>query len=186
MTGPTTLSSERLRFRVVVKRDAAALFDAWTSDSETVRYLQWQPHSSLLEAESFFERLEQATAKKEKSYFVVGDAQGLNVGFASLKIEEECRAIFGFIVFRRFRRRGYAIEIIQAMCDWCLSQPEIFRVYALCDTENHASIRALEKAGLTKEGILRRWAIHPNVGSEPRDVISFAKTKTPNQASRQI
>jgi RimJ/RimL family protein N-acetyltransferase len=56
-----------------------------------------------------------------------------------------------------------------------LSEPEIFCVYALCYVENNASIRAMAKAGLSQEGSLRRWAVHPNIGSEPRDVISFAK-----------
>ncbi len=177
MTGPATLSSERLRFRVVEKKDAAALFHAWTSDPATVRFLQWRPHQVLSEAEEFFERLEQAAARKEKSYYVVADVHGADVGFASLKVEDGCRAILGFVVFRPFRGRGYAIEIIRTLCDWALSEPGIFRVYALCDIENHASIRAMEKAGLAREGILKRWAVHPNLGSEPRDVISYSKTK---------
>jgi [ribosomal protein S5]-alanine N-acetyltransferase len=181
MTGPATLSSERLRFRNVAKGDAAALFHAWSNDGDTVRFLQWRPHGTVAEAEAFFERLEEATAKKEKSYYVVSDTQNTDVGFASLKIEDGCRAIIGFIVFRPFRGRGYASEIIRTLCDWCLSAPEIFRVYALCDIENHASKRAMEKAGLTAEGVLRRWAVHPNISSEPRDVISFAKTKASNQ-----
>jgi RimJ/RimL family protein N-acetyltransferase len=182
MTGPATLSSERLRFRVVERKDATALFEAWTSDPATVRFLQWRPHQTLSEAEEFFERLEQATAKKEKSYYVVSDLQGVDVGFASLKVEDGCRAILGFVVFRAFRGRGYASEIIRRLCDWSLSEPEIFRVYALCDAENHASIRAMEKAGLAREGILQRWVVHPNLGSEPRDVISYSKTKPPNKA----
>ena len=182
MTGPATLSSARLRFRVVEKKDAAALFDAWTSDAGSVRFLQWRRHQMLSEAEAFFERLEQATARKEKSYYVVADRQGADVGFASLKVEVGCRAILGFVVFRAFRGRGYASEIIRTLCDWGLSQPEIFRVYALCDIENQASIRAMEKAGFAREGVLQRWAVHPNLGSEPRDVISFSKTKQPKGA----
>ncbi|MES2921735.1 MAG: GNAT family protein [Verrucomicrobiota bacterium] len=181
MTGPASLSSERLSFRVVEKKDAPALFEAWTSDPVTVRYLQWRPHQTLPEAEEFFERLERATASQEKSYYVVSDLSGVDVGFASLKVEEGCRAILGFIVFSAYRGRGYASEIIRKLCDWSLSEPGIFRVYALCDVENKASIRAMVKAGFSQEGILRRWAVHPNVGSEPRDVISLAKTKTPNQ-----
>lgn len=158
------------------------MFHAWTSDHDTVRFLQWRPHQLMPEAEEFFERLEQAVTKGEKSYYVVADMQGADVGFASLKVEDGCRAMLGFIVFSPFRGRGYAVEIIRVLCDWSLSQPGIFRVYALCDIENHASSRAMERAGLAREGILKRWAVHPNLGSEPRDVISFAKAKEPNQS----
>jgi RimJ/RimL family protein N-acetyltransferase len=177
MTGPAALSSERLRFRVVSRSDAATLFEAWTSDPETVRFLQWRPQRTLAEAEAFFAGLEQATTNQEKSYYVVSEVWGGDVGFASLKVEYGCRVILGFVVFRGFRGRGFATEIIRTLCDWSLSQPGIFRVYALCDVDNQASIRAMEKAGLAPEGVLRRWAVHPNLGSEPRDVISFAKTR---------
>jgi RimJ/RimL family protein N-acetyltransferase len=46
-----------------------------------------------------------------------------------------------------------------------------------CDAENFASASVMEKAGLVKEGILRRWIIHPNVSSEPRDWLSYAKVR---------
>ncbi|MGV1760920.1 GNAT family N-acetyltransferase [Rhizobium sp. A41-96] len=36
-----------------------------------------------------------------------------------------------------------------------LSHPAIFRAEATCDVENIASARVMEKAGVTKEGLLR-------------------------------
>ena len=42
------------------------------------------------------------------------------------------------------------------------------------DEENFASARVLEKAGMQREGILRRWSLHPNISSVPRDCWSFA------------
>jgi len=35
----------------------------------------------------------------------------------------------------------------------------------------------MEEAGLEREGILRRWIIHPNSSSEPRDWFSYAKVR---------
>jgi [ribosomal protein S5]-alanine N-acetyltransferase len=43
--------------------------------------------------------------------------------------------------------------------------------------ENLASARVMEKAGMTREGLLRRWIIHPNVSDEPRSCFSFAKVR---------
>ena len=48
---------------------------------------------------------------------------------------------------------------------------------ATCDAENNASARAMEKAGLTREGMLRRYIVHPNVSSEPRDSYMYAVTR---------
>lgn len=45
------------------------------------------------------------------------------------------------------------------------------------DVENLASARVMKRAGCSKEGILRRWIIHPNVSSEPRDWFGYAKVR---------
>jgi ribosomal-protein-alanine N-acetyltransferase len=50
-------------------------------------------------------------------------------------------------------------------------------VWAVCDVENVASARVLEKAGLLWEGTLRRYILHPNVSPEPRDAHLYARTR---------
>jgi hypothetical protein len=53
----------------------------------------------------------------------------------------------------------------------------IFRVWALCDVDNLASARVMEKVGMQREGILRRWILHPNLSDEPRDVYCYSVVK---------
>jgi len=55
-----------------------------------------------------------------------------------------------------------------------LSQPTIYRVWAVTDVDNRASVRVLEKTGMTREGRLNSWLIHPNLGPEPRDCWCYA------------
>jgi RimJ/RimL family protein N-acetyltransferase len=50
-------------------------------------------------------------------------------------------------------------------------------VWALCDVENIASARVLEKAGMTCEGTLKQFGIHPNISATPRDCFSYAITR---------
>ncbi|MGL5804920.1 MAG: hypothetical protein ACRC2R_17400 [Xenococcaceae cyanobacterium] len=38
--------------------------------------------------------------------------------------------------------------------------------YAL---HHYTSARVLEKVGMQRKGILKRWIIHPNLGDEPRN-----------------
>ena len=47
-------------------------------------------------------------------------------------------------------------EVVRAVTDWALAQPEVHRVWAVCDVENLASARVMEKAGMAREGKLRR------------------------------
>jgi ribosomal-protein-alanine N-acetyltransferase len=35
----------------------------------------------------------------------------------------------------------------------------------------------MEKAGMTKEGVLRRWSVHPNISEEPRDSYCYSIIK---------
>jgi hypothetical protein len=35
----------------------------------------------------------------------------------------------------------------------------------------------MQKAGLIREGVLRRWMVHPNLGDEPRDCLSYARVR---------
>ena len=72
-------------------------------------------------------------------------------------------------------------EAVRAVTQWALAQPGIFRVWAVCDIDNHASARVLEKAGMQLEGILRRWSGHPAADQSapevPRDCVCYAIVK---------
>jgi RimJ/RimL family protein N-acetyltransferase len=68
-------------------------------------------------------------------------------------------------------------EALKFLVDWSLAQPGVHRAYAYCDVENSSSARVMEKVGMTREGILRRWLVHPNVGPEPRDCFVLAKVR---------
>jgi len=68
-------------------------------------------------------------------------------------------------------------EALTEIAAWALAQPDIFRISAVCDTENTASARVMEKSGLHREGLLRRWLVHPNISTEPRDCFIYARTR---------
>ena len=69
------------------------------------------------------------------------------------------------------------VEALQAVAPWWLSQPCTFRVWATTDVENRASARVLEKAGFELEGTLRRWDVHPNLSSAPRDALCYSRVR---------
>jgi len=47
----------------------------------------------------------------------------------------------------------------------------------MCDVDNLASARVLEKVGMSREGVLRRSTMHPNASDEPRDSYCYAIVK---------
>ena len=61
----------------------------------------------------------------------------------------------------------------------------VTRVSGVCDVENLASARVLEKAGMLREGRLRRHTVHPNVSDHPRDVYLYARTRPLEAATHE-
>jgi RimJ/RimL family protein N-acetyltransferase len=68
-------------------------------------------------------------------------------------------------------------EALRPIVRWALAQPQIYRVWAVCDVDNPASGRVLEKLGMQHEGVLRCWTLHPNVSDAPRDCDCYAIVK---------
>ncbi len=103
------------------------------------------------------------------------DTTGL-IGMIALRVNLT-KADFGYVLARPHWNQGFTTEAVVAVVQWAMAQSEVYRVWALCDTENLASARVLEKAGLQREGTLRRWLPHVNVSSEPRDCFCYSIVK---------
>ena len=68
-------------------------------------------------------------------------------------------------------------EVLTEVTVWALCQPSVFRIGSVCDVENVGSARVLEKSGFVREGLLRRWLLHPNISDEPRDCYSYPRVR---------
>lgn len=69
---------------------------------------------------------------------------------------------------------GIMTEAGRAVVEWLRSNPEICRTWATCHVNNLASARILEKLGMEREGVLRRWNRYPNLSPEPQDSLVYA------------
>jgi len=83
----------------------------------------------------------------------------------------------GYALARRWWRQGLMSEAVAAVVAWALAQPTIYRVWATCDIDNVASARLLERVGMEREGVLRRWLVHPNLSNAPRDALCYSIVK---------
>ena len=76
---------------------------------------------------------------------VVGSA-----GFQGTPMDQAVE--LGFGVHADHRNQGYASEAARALVFWGLRQPDVGRIIAKCDLANVASVRVLEKAGMSRVG----------------------------------
>jgi RimJ/RimL family protein N-acetyltransferase len=58
------------------------------------------------------------------------------------------------------RRRGVATEALRLLADWVLEALGFSRVQVLVATENGAALRLSERAGFSREGVLRSYWEH--------------------------
>jgi len=171
---PEEIRTERLLLRSPRPADAQAIFEEYARDPEVTRYLSWKPHASVEETATF---LKEAIARWQTgtsfAWVLTGAGEDRPIGMISLRPQGH-RAEVGYVLGRRYWNRGYMTEAVRAVVAWALAQPHVYRVWAVCDVENLASARVLEKAGMHREGMLRRWSVHPNVSPEPRDCLCYA------------
>jgi RimJ/RimL family protein N-acetyltransferase len=61
----------------------------------------------------------------------------------------------GYILVPSERKKGYGSEAVRIIVDYLFLSKELVRVQAITGVDNFASRMVLEKAGFTKEGIMR-------------------------------
>ena len=174
---PEILETERLRLRKPVLEDAEGIFRRYARDAEVTKYVSWRAHRNVDETREFLQRcLAGWKARNSFQWALVRKQDERLLGMAGLRGANH-KWELGYVLARPFWGEAYMTEAVKALIAWALKQPEVYRVWAVCDVDNHASARVMEKAGMKKEGRLRRWSVHPNVSAEPRDSYCYAITK---------
>ena len=177
LQAPETIATERLALRRPALSDAEAIFE-YGRDTEVTRYMDWPTHKS---EQTVIEHLRSCPPRWESGeefhWVITLRPYDRAIGGISCRIRGHS-ADFGYVLNRRYWRRGIATEAARAVVAWVSTLEPVYRLWATCDTENLASVRVLEKAGLTREGILRCWAIRPNISQQPRDAFVYAKVRS--------
>ncbi len=190
---PDSFETSRLRLRSPQMEDAPSIYSRYASDPEVTRYLPWRPHRDLGETQTFLSLLLDSVGKGGTCAWVIESRKDHKLmGLATMSLasaregdllsaEEERRQYYKVLIAYHLARsewgQGYATEAARALVGWALGQPQILRIWTVVDVDNAASVRVLEKLGMVREGLLKRWSIHPNVNSEPRDFYCYALVK---------
>jgi ribosomal-protein-alanine N-acetyltransferase len=175
---PEIIDTPRLRLRKPVVEDAHEVFKNYAADPEVTRFLTWRPHYSLQESfDVMVARLAHWDLGSEFTWSITPrDHHSTVMGMVSATPDTRAtwRWSVGYVLGKPWWDQGFMTEAIGALIATLFDQPGIERVWAYVDEENYASARVLEKSGMQREGILRSWSLHPNLGTRPRDCWSFS------------
>jgi len=177
MKPPEHIETERLILRKPRLDDAYAMFTGWAQDTDVTRYLTWRPHKSIEESHEIVRICSKLwEGEEDRPYMLTLKETDLPIGMLALH-PDGFKVALGYVLAKAHWGRGYMTEASLAVIGWLFQQKEIYRIFATTDVENTGSQRVLEKAGMTCEGLLRRYIMHPNVSDEPRDSYIYAIVK---------
>jgi ribosomal-protein-alanine N-acetyltransferase len=175
---PEVIETKRLFLRKPRVRDARAVMEAYASDPEATKYLTFPPQFDIGETKRFLRQARVFWNRETVfTWAITLKEEGHLVGMIEARVEG-CHLSLGYVLSRHYWNMGYMSEAVAAVTDWGLAQRTIYRIWAVCDIENTASARVLEKVGMVREGILHRWVVLPNRSTIPRDCYCYAKIKT--------
>jgi ribosomal-protein-alanine N-acetyltransferase len=174
MDWPETLHTARLRLRRVQVDDAEALFEAYAADERVTQFLTWPPNDDVAEMREFLTALDDSVERGDLFAWVIECAASEQlIGMVEVRLDAHVVEL-GYVLAHDRWGQGLMSEAVTAVVAAAQQRPEVFRIWAYFDVDNPASGRVLENAGLEHEGRLRRWAVHPNVSSTPRDVEAYS------------
>ena len=157
-----TIKTERLVLRPFEPGDLDTMH-AYAGDEANAEYMVYLPNSTKDQTEQF---LRSVIAEWEKSeqlrqvyeFAIVLD--GRHIGAVSVRLED-CgqKGELGWIIRRDYQGKGFATEAAKAVMDFAFNKLHVKKVFADCDYRNAASIRIMEKIGMTleRDDLLRRY-----------------------------
>ncbi|XP_010026944.2 uncharacterized N-acetyltransferase p20 [Eucalyptus grandis] len=150
-------------------------FMVWATDPEVARFCRWEPYTSRDDGLAYI-----AGSALPHPYFRAICLDGRPVGCLSVTRNEDrmeaCRGELSYALGSGYWGRGIAAEAVRmAVAEVFGERPELERVEAIVYAENKASQRVLEKAGFTREGLLRKYVV---IKGRTRDAFMFSRLST--------
>ena len=147
------MSDGRIVLRLREVKDQP-LISAASHDPETQRWLEDEPIPTT-GAPVFRDPLD-TWAQGERAPFVIADAAtDRALGLISLRVIADGTGSVGVSVFPEGRGQGVGPAALRLIARWAIVESGFQRVEAEADVANTASRRMIEKAGFSREGVLR-------------------------------
>ena len=165
------METTRLIIRPFIPADADDLH-AYLSREQVVRYEPYPPFTREQAAE------EAARRAQDRNFIAVALKEtGRVIGNLYFAPGEFDTWELGYVFHDAYWGRGYAAEACRALLTEGFASGKVRRVIAMCNPENEASWRLLERLGMRREGHLRQniWFFRDEKG-EPiwQDTYAYA------------
>lgn len=152
------IKTERLVLREFCADDWVAVH-AYQRDPRYFEFYEWTERTEA-DVREFLQKFldQQASEPRRKFQLAVTLRDGGSlIGNAGIRRKDanEFEADIGYEISHERWRKGYATEAARALVAHGFETMRLHRISAMCNAENAASVRVLEKTGMRQEGRLR-------------------------------
>ena len=153
-----TLETERLILRPLRMRDAEDLF-AYAQDPEVSRHVLWETHRSVWDSRMFLRAAKRQYRRGEPGSFAITLRQSGRmigtIGFMWINVDYRSGEV-GYSLSRDYWNRGIMTEALREVLRFGFEDLALNRIEAQHETDNPASGKVMEHAGMRYEGTLRQ------------------------------
>lgn len=175
--GTKRLETERLLLRRISQADAESLYRDILSNKQHLYFLDWSYAEDLCTVEAFIENI--ISSYFNEYYFFWVMEEKTTGAFAGCIFVCHCDikkrlAEVEYTASGKAQGHGYMTEALNKVIDFLIDEVGFYRVEGVCNVENTASARVMEKAGMVMEGILRGRALNLNKAGNPGDLRMYS------------
>ncbi len=137
------LETKSLLFRAFKETDSKDVFE-YSKDEEVVKYLTWNVHHSI---ENTLETIT-TYLMKPGIYAIVLKTIGKVIGCIDIRLIDENKATFGYVLNKKFWNKGYMSEALSFFIDYLFQECNVDEIIGKCEVENIASATVMKKCNM--------------------------------------
>ena len=177
--GTLPLETERLLLRRITLDDANAMYENWASDPLVANGAGWPAHKKPEDTAALVAKWTEAYAKPHTYHWVAVEKSsskpfGTISGMRVSEKNETCE--LGYCFGQAWWNKGYATEAAVAVLRFLLFEAGFFLVECMYRSNNPASGRVMEKAGMRFEAVLKNRRRDEETGLRS-DLIVYTATR---------
>jgi len=157
--GTKTLETERLILRRVTVNDAKQAYINWCSSEEVSKYVMWTKHKDVNETIELYKKWE-LDYEDLSTYRWIVELKNTKEVIGTIDVPSKKYMPYdvceiGYCYGEKFWGNGYATEALKRVIKFLFEECEVEVVFADYMSNNPASGKVMEKAGMKYEGFLR-------------------------------
>lgn len=175
--GTKYLETERLSLRRISLNDVNNVYREILGNKKRLHFLDWNYATDANEAKAYIENIINNYSKEYYFFWVMEEKVTQRFIGCIFVCNSEIRKRFAeieYVVSDKTQGCGYMTEALKKVIDFLIKEVGYYRIEGVCNIENNASARVMEKAGMVLEGILRGRALNLNKDGNPGDLKMYS------------